>query len=74
MWLFSETHLKPDEVFHFKFPLLQNRPLRPIGLLPTTGKLFEKIILKFVQKDIEERGMLNESQFGFRAHHSTILQ
>jgi hypothetical protein len=34
-----------------KFP--QN--LRPISLLPTTGKLFEKVILTFVQKHIEER-------------------
>jgi hypothetical protein len=53
-----------------KFP--QN--LRPISLLPTTGKLFEKVILKFVQKHIEERGLLNASQFGFLACHSTILQ
>jgi hypothetical protein len=53
-----------------KFP--QN--LRPISLLPTTGKLFEKVILKFVQKHIEERGLLNASQFGFRARHSTTLQ
>jgi hypothetical protein len=38
-----------------KFP--QN--LRPISLLPTTGKLFDKVILKFVLKHIEERGLLN---------------
>jgi hypothetical protein len=44
--------------------------LRPISLLPTTGKLFEKVILKFVQKHIEERGLLNANQFGFRARHS----
>jgi retron-type reverse transcriptase len=53
-----------------KFP--QN--LRPISILPTTGKLFEKVILKFVQKHIEEKGLLNVSQFGFRARHSTTLQ
>jgi hypothetical protein len=53
-----------------KFP--QN--LRPISLLPTTGKLFKKVILKFVQKHIEERGLLNQSQLGFRAGHSTTLQ
>jgi hypothetical protein len=53
-----------------KFP--QN--LRPISLLPTTGKLFEKEILKFVQKHIEEKGLLNASQFGFRARDSTTLQ
>jgi hypothetical protein len=53
-----------------KFP--QN--FRPISLLSTTGKLFEKVILKALQKHIDERGMLNASQFGFRARHSTTLQ
>jgi hypothetical protein len=44
--------------------------LRPISLLPSTGKLFEKIILQIFQKHIGERNLLNASQFGFRAHHS----
>jgi hypothetical protein len=48
--------------------------LRPISLLSTTGKLFEKVILKFLQKHMDERGLLNASQFGFRARHSTTLQ
>jgi hypothetical protein len=48
--------------------------LRPLSLLSTTGKLFEKVILKIVQKHIEERGLLNASQLGFRARHSTTLQ
>jgi hypothetical protein len=47
--------------------------IRPISLLPTTGKLFEKVILKIVQH-IEDKGLLNASQFGFRARHSTTLQ
>jgi hypothetical protein len=50
----------------------QNR--RPISLLPTTGKLFEKVILNIVQRHIEDKGLLNASQFGFRARHSTTLQ
>jgi hypothetical protein len=53
-----------------KFP--QN--LRPINLFYTTGKLFEKVILKIVQKHIEERGLLNASQFGFDERQSTTLQ
>jgi hypothetical protein len=53
-----------------KFP--QN--LHPFSLLCTTGKLFEKVILKIVQRHTEERGLLNASQFGFCAHHSTTLQ
>jgi hypothetical protein len=53
-----------------KFP--QN--LRPISLLSTTGQLFENVILKILQKHIEERGLLNASQFDFRARHSTTLR
>jgi hypothetical protein len=51
-----------------KFP--QN--LRPISLLPTTGKMFEKVILKCVQKHFGEKGLLNASQLGFLARHSTM--
>jgi hypothetical protein len=48
--------------------------LRRISLLPTTGKLFQKVILKIVQRHNGERGLLNANQFGFRARHSTTLQ
>jgi hypothetical protein len=51
---------------------LQN--LLSISLLSTTGKLFEKVILKIVQRHTEERGLLNLSQFGFRARHNTTFQ
>jgi hypothetical protein len=51
---------------------LQN--LRPISFLPTTGKLFEKVILLFLKKHIAEKGLLNACQFGFHARHSTTLQ
>jgi hypothetical protein len=51
-----------------KFP----QDVRPINLLSTTGKLFEKVILKIAQRYIE--GKLKVSQFGFRARHSTTLQ
>jgi hypothetical protein len=32
------------------------------------------VFFKFLQKHIDERGLLNTSQFGFRARHSTTLQ
>jgi hypothetical protein len=48
--------------------------LSPISLLSTTGKLFEKVILKSLQNHINERGMLNASLFGFRARHSKTLK
>jgi hypothetical protein len=38
------------------------------------GKLFEKVIPKIIQRHTKVRGLLNASQFGFRAHHSTTLQ
>jgi hypothetical protein len=45
-----------------------------ISPLSTTGKLFEKLILKIVQRHIEERGLLKASHFGFHSLHSTTLQ
>jgi hypothetical protein len=62
------TLLKPGK--DPKFP--QNLYL--ISLLSTTSKLFKKVILKMVQRHIEERGLPNTSQFGFHAHHRTTLQ
>ncbi|PNF15438.1 hypothetical protein B7P43_G18173, partial [Cryptotermes secundus] len=62
------TLLKPGKDPKFS----QN--VRPISLLSTSGKLFEKVIFKFLRKHTEERVLLNASQFGFRARHSTTLQ
>jgi hypothetical protein len=42
--------------------------------LSTTGRLFKKIFLKIFQRYIEEKGLLNASQFGSRARHNTTLQ
>jgi hypothetical protein len=47
--------------------------LRPISLLSTTGKLINELILKIAKWYIEEAALLNASQFGFRARHSTTL-
>jgi hypothetical protein len=46
--------------------------LHSISLLSTTGNLLKKVILKIVQWHIEEKGVLNASQFGFLAHHNTV--
>jgi hypothetical protein len=48
--------------------------LHPISLLSTRGKLFEKVILKTVQSHIDKRGLLNASELGFGARHSTTIQ
>jgi hypothetical protein len=47
---------------------------RPICLLDTIGKLFEKILLTRILNDVGERGLLRDEQFGFRPGHSTSLQ
>jgi hypothetical protein len=48
--------------------------LRPISLLSSMGKVFEKVILGIVKIHIGENNLHNASQFGSRAHHSTTLQ
>jgi hypothetical protein len=47
---------------------------RPISLLDAVGKLFEKILLTRVLREISERGLLRDDQFGFRPRHNTALQ
>jgi hypothetical protein len=46
----------------------------PISLLDTVDKLFEKILLSRVPREVNERGLLRDEQFGFRPKHSTTLQ
>ncbi|XP_017477016.1 PREDICTED: putative 115 kDa protein in type-1 retrotransposable element R1DM [Rhagoletis zephyria] len=45
---------------------------RPICMLDTTGKLFERIISDRLLEAIEEKGGLSETQFGFRKGRSTV--
>jgi hypothetical protein len=52
----------------------KDQNLQLISLLSITSKLFEKVLLKIVQKHAEERGLLHASQFDFHACHSTTLQ
>jgi hypothetical protein len=47
---------------------------RPISVLDTTGKLFEKILLVRILHQVSERGLMRDEQFGFRPRHSTSLQ
>lgn len=47
---------------------------RPISVLPSLSKLFEKLLLKRMKPLIEERHLLPSHQFGFREKHSTIEQ
>jgi hypothetical protein len=47
---------------------------RPISLLDTIGKVFEKILLSRILSEVSGRGLLRDEQFGFRPKHSTSLQ
>jgi len=47
---------------------------RPISLLDTIGKLFEKILLARILHEVCERGLMRDEQFGFRPRYSTSLQ
>lgn len=47
---------------------------RPISLLPTFSKLFEKLLLKRINSLTEQRKLIPNHQFGCRAQHSTIEQ
>ena len=46
---------------------------RPISLLPTISKVFEKIIYKQLYTYMNTNNLLNASQYGFRKAHSTEL-
>jgi hypothetical protein len=48
--------------------------VRQISLLSSAGKLYEKLILRTIQKYTEERSSQNARQFGFRTNHSMALQ
>lgn len=47
---------------------------RPISLLPTMSKVFEKLILKRLIPILVGRNLIPTHQFGFRSKHSTIEQ
>jgi hypothetical protein len=47
---------------------------RPISLLDTVGKIFEKILLTRVFREVNKRGLLRDEQLGFRPRYSTAPQ
>src|SRR5436190_1777997 len=55
-------------------PANQAASYRPISLLPTISKVFEKLFLKRLMPIINERELIASHQFGFRREHSTIQQ
>jgi hypothetical protein len=47
---------------------------RPISLLPTMSKFFEKLLIKRLKSIIKRKNLIPNHQFGFRSKHSTIDQ
>jgi hypothetical protein len=47
---------------------------RPISLLDSISKLFVKVLHKRITQFIQDTPLILQHQFGFRQHHSTILQ
>ena len=46
---------------------------RPISVLPTFSKVFEKVIFNRVLPYLEKNNILSHSQYGFRENHSTYM-
>ena len=46
---------------------------RPISLLPTISKIFERIIYDQLYAYFDDNNILSEAQYGFRTKHSTEL-
>ena len=73
------TGVFPDELKIAKvIPLFKtgNRNLisnyRPISILPTLSKIFEKLVHKRMYRFLEKNDVLQNCQFGFRQGHSTV--
>ncbi|CAF3428385.1 unnamed protein product [Rotaria socialis] len=47
---------------------------RPISLLPTIGKVFEKVIYNRLYSFVERKNLINRFQSGFRRKHSVLDQ
>jgi hypothetical protein len=45
---------------------------RPISLLPTLSKLFEKMLLQKLKPILHEKNIIPDHQFGFRESHGTV--
>ena len=56
---------------HKKGPKNDIKNYRPVSTLPIFGKIFEKILYKRLYSFFITHGILSDTQFGFRKHHST---
>lgn len=70
IWKYAEILMiqKPNK------PPEEASSYRPISLLPSLSKLFERIFLKRLMQDDFANNIIPDHQFGFRSAHSTIQQ
>lgn len=70
LWKIAKIILIPKSS---KVPYLASS-YKPISLLSTLSKLFEKSLLKYIKISLNEKNVLPSVQFDFRDQHSTIQQ
>ena len=58
---------------HKKGDINEKNNYRPISLLPTMSKIFERIIYKQLYAYFDNNNIMSEQQYGFRTKHSTEL-
>ena len=69
---FKEANVKP--IFKNKGSPSNYSSYRPISLLSTLSKVFEKIVYKRMYTHFTENALLTEKQSGYRRYHSTQHQ
>ena len=68
------TCLKTEKVIRVykKGPVTKAENYRPVFLLPTIAKAFEKILLTRLLSFFNQNSILQDTQYGFRKKHNTI--
>ena len=65
--------LKLEKIFpvHKKDDIHTIQNYRPISILPTISKIFEKVVYEQIQTYFLQNNLFSKSQYGFRSQHST---
>jgi hypothetical protein len=70
LWKFAQIIMVPKPVK----PSHEVASYRPISLLPIPSKVFEKLLLKRLQTDVDFSHLIPGYQFGFRPGYSPVQQ